>query len=66
MEMKDFEKECIQARLNLVERQINNRLKEIESIRSFGGSETLFLVEEINLHLLLSTVTGRENKYVEF
>lgn len=64
--MKDFEKECIQARLNLVERQINNRLKEIESIRNFGGSETLFLVEEINLHLLLSTVTGRENKYVEF
>ncbi|HDR4683604.1 hypothetical protein [Bacillus thuringiensis] len=62
----DFEKEAMQARLDHAEDQINKRLKEIESARAFGGTDTLFLVEEINLCLLLSTITGKPNKYIEF
>ncbi|MGU3370202.1 hypothetical protein [Bacillus mycoides] len=64
--MKPFELQAAEARLEAAERQINKRLKEIESTRVFGGTETLFLVEEINLYLLLSTITGKPNKYIEF
>ncbi|HDR7566358.1 TPA: hypothetical protein QCX51_003613 [Bacillus mycoides] len=64
--MKSFELQAAEVRLEAVERQINKRLKEIESTRVFGGTETLFLVEEINLYLLLSTITGKPNKYIEF
>ncbi|MEK4913443.1 hypothetical protein [Bacillus sp. FSL E2-8887] len=64
--MKSFELQAAEARLEAAERQINKRLKEIESTRVFGGTETLFLVEEINLYLLLSTITGKPNKYIEF
>ncbi|NUC17745.1 hypothetical protein HUC00_12305 [Bacillus mycoides] len=64
--MKSFELQAAEVRLEAAERQINKRLKEIESTRVFGGTETLFLVEEINLYLLLSTITGKPNKYIEF
>ncbi|WP_179866058.1 hypothetical protein [Bacillus wiedmannii] len=56
--MKDFEKEAMQARLDLAERQIN---KLIDRIRSVDGKTI-----DIELHLILSTVTGEPNKWIEF
>ncbi|TBL15325.1 hypothetical protein EYB35_07210 [Bacillus paranthracis] len=64
--MKDFEKEAMQARLDYAEGQINKRLKVIEEARKFLGQWDLHKTEEINLYLLLSTITGKPNKYIEF
>ncbi|MCU5666605.1 hypothetical protein OCB72_17990 [Bacillus cereus] len=61
----DFEKQAMQARLDLAERQINKRLKEIDKIKA-DGYEYQVNVEEIGLYLLLATITGKENKYIEF
>jgi len=62
----DFEKQAMQARLDLAERQINERLKVIESCfdRNLGSGD--LKAEEVNLYMILSTITGKENKYIEF
>lgn len=64
--MNDFEKECMQARLDLAERQINQRLEYIERARIIHDDKDLCKVEEVNMHLLLSTITGKPNKFIEF
>ncbi|HDR4494289.1 TPA: hypothetical protein QCU10_005811 [Bacillus anthracis] len=63
---KDFEKECMQARLDLAERQINQRLEYIERARIIHNDKDLCKVEEVNMYLLLSTITGKPNKFIEF
>ncbi|MCU5206775.1 hypothetical protein PDN54_08050 [Bacillus cereus group sp. Bc252] len=63
---KDFEKECMQARLDLAERQIKQRLEYIERARVIHNDKDLCKVEEVNLCLVLSTITGKENKWIEF
>lgn len=65
-ESRDFEKECMQARLDLAERQINQRLECIERARVIHDDKDLCKVEEVNLCLVLSTITGKENKWIEF
>lgn len=64
--MKDFEKECMQARLDLAERQINQRLEYIERARIIHNDKDLCKIEEVNMYLLLSTITGKPNKFIEF
>lgn len=64
--IKDFEKECTQARLDLAERQINQRLEYIERARVIHNDNDLCKVEEVNMYLLLSTITGKPNKFIEF
>ncbi|PNK28797.1 hypothetical protein CBR59_07175 [Bacillus thuringiensis] len=62
----DFEKQAMQARLDLAERQINERLKVIGSCfdRNLGSGD--LKAEEVNLYMILSTITGKPNKYIEF
>ncbi len=62
----DFEKQAMQARLDLAERQINKRLETIESNYKKGIASPDMKAEEINLYLLLSTITGKPNKFIEF
>ncbi|MFK4363337.1 hypothetical protein ABH963_000091 [Bacillus sp. RC55] len=62
----EFEKQAMQARLDHAERQINKRLEIIEKARNLSGQNDLCKTEEINLYLLLSTITGKPNKYIEF
>lgn len=64
--MKNFEKECMQARLDLAERQINKRLETLAKNEKLFGSNFQAKAEEVQLHLLLSTITGKPNKYIEF
>ena len=55
---KDFEKQVMQARLDLAERQID---KLIGRLRSLDGKTI-----DIELHLIKSTITGKPNKWIEF
>ncbi|ATI60408.1 hypothetical protein COE01_17980 [Bacillus thuringiensis] len=64
--MKNFEKECMQARLDLAERQINIRLETLAKNEKLFGSNFQVKAEAVQLHLLLSTITGKPNKYIEF
>lgn len=66
MDYKDFEKECMQARLDLAERQINQRLEYIERARIIHNDKDLCKIEEVNMYLLLSSITGKPNKFIEF
>lgn len=56
----------MQARLDLAERQINQRLEYIERARIIHNDKDLCKVEEVNMYLLLSTITGKPNKFIEF
>lgn len=55
---KDFEKQAMQARLDLAERQLKAAIERAEQ----RGAKTA----AIEMSLVLSTVTGRENKWIEF
>ncbi|WP_180227931.1 hypothetical protein [Bacillus wiedmannii] len=56
--MKDFEKECMQARLDLAERQLKEAIERAEQ----RGAKTA----AIEMSLVLSTVTGKPNFWIEF
>lgn len=62
----DFEKQAMQARLDLAERQINKRLQVIETTFKNGKGDGHLKAEEVNLCLILSTITGKPNKFIEF
>ncbi|MBE7096537.1 hypothetical protein [Bacillus cereus] len=64
--MKSFELQAAEARLEAAERQINRRLEMIDVARKMHDQKDLFVTEEANLCLLLSTITGKPNKYIEF
>lgn len=59
---KDFEKQVMQARLDLAERQLKELISKVENKTRVPEQRIL----DIELHLILSTVTGRENKWIEF
>lgn len=62
MQNKDFEKQAMQARLNLAERQLKELISKVENKTRVPSQKIL----DIELHLILSTVTGNENKWIEF
>ncbi|AXK19160.1 hypothetical protein [Bacillus sp. COPE52] len=64
--MNEFELAAAKARLEAAARQINKRLEAIETTFENGKGDGHLKAEEINLYLLLSTVTGKPNKYIEF
>lgn len=64
--VKPFELQVAEARIEAAERQINKRLEMIDVARKIHGQKDLFITEEANLCLLLSTITGKPNKYIEF
>lgn len=59
---KDFEKQVMQARLDLAERQLKELISKVENKTRVPEQRIL----DIELHLILSTVTGKENKWIEF
>lgn len=59
---KDFEKECMQVRLEAAERQLKELISKVENKTRVPEQRIL----DIELHLILSTVTGKENKWIEF
>lgn len=61
-ESRDFEKECMQARLDSAERQLKELISKTENKTRVPEQRIL----DIELHLILSTVTGKENKWIEF
>lgn len=64
--MTDFEKQAMQARLDLAERQITQRIEALQNNETAHGYNHIAKSEEINLHLVLSTITGKPNKFIEF
>lgn len=58
MQNKDFEKEAMQARLDFAERQLTAAIERAEQ----RGAKTA----AIEMSLVLSTVTGKPNFWIEF
>ncbi|OKA30440.1 hypothetical protein [Bacillus cereus] len=56
----DFEKQAMQARLDLAERQL------LEAIERLNQLDKPSLIRDIELHIVLATVTGKPNKYIPF
>lgn len=59
---KDFEKQAMQARLESAERQLKELISKVENKTRVPEQKIL----DIELHLILSTITGKPNKWIEF
>ncbi|HHQ8913628.1 TPA: hypothetical protein ACSVZR_003901 [Bacillus cereus] len=59
---KDFEKQAMQARLESAERQLKELISKVENKTRVPEQKIL----DIELHLILSTITGKPNKRIEF